>query len=162
MFFYCSKKIEIVESTVVGKRSYIQLTGVSYIGDLKMITAREDLKKFIEQIEIGKSTSSFRITCLEEGEEQITDVFDGLEVKVKISQHKEYKNSTIDYVTVFSNTRYKKIMHEFMLCSDSAIEFDMPEIEKFKIIEDDEYIECEIKASLHSYKFSLANKINRF
>jgi cytidine deaminase len=123
-----------------------------------MATARDDVKKFIEKIDIAKSMSSFRITCLEEAKEQKIDDFRGVEVSVEISQHKESKHSTIDFVTLFSNTNYKKILHEFMMCRDMMTEFDMPEIHKFKVTDETDYSKCEIKASLHSYKFVLTNK----
>ena len=125
--------------------------------DLIMITARDDVKKFIEQIDVNNSVSSFKITCLEEGKEQAIDDYGGVEVSIDICQNKESRHSTIYYATLFSNVNYKKIRHEFMLCRDITTEFEMPEIHKFKVINEEEYIKCEIKASLQRYKLSIKN-----
>jgi hypothetical protein len=153
MNFYATKNIHVVQSTKRGVRSHIHFAGVSVFQDFAVQITKVDIKNFIDNIDIQKSHSSFRIVCLEDSKQEEIDDYGGVEVKVKIGTHKKNKYSNIEYVVAFSRQNFEALQSKLLICVDFELEFEMPEITKAKLREEEEIFICEMNTSLYSYRF---------
>ena len=161
MNFYATKSFQLVQSTKRGARSYIHFVGVSLLQDFAVQIARDDIKKFIDNIDSKKSYSSFRIVCLEEGKEEAIDEYGGIEVDIEIGTHKTSKHSNIECTVLFSKESFENLQSKLLRCVDFEVEFEMPQITKAKFREEDEISFCNIKTSLSYYKFlKMKNSVN--
>jgi hypothetical protein len=161
MNFYATKSFELVQSTTRGSRSYIHFVGVSLLQDFAAQITRVDFKNFIENIDLKKSYSSFRIVCLEEGKEEAIDEYGGIEVDIEIATHKTSKHSNIESTVVFSKENFENLQSKLLMFVDFEVEFEMPQITKVKFREEDEISVCEMKTSLSNYKFlKIKNSVN--
>jgi len=161
MNFYATKSFELVQSTNRGRRSYIHFVGVTLLQDFAVQISRVDIKNFIDNIDLKKSYSFFRIVCLEEGKEEVIDEYGGVEVDIEIGTHKTSKHSNIKCTVVFSKENFENLQRKLMMCVDFEVEFEMPQITKAKFREEDEISVCEMKTSLFYYKFlKMKNSVN--